>query len=158
MAAYETFFLNFVSNRHPDHQPLGVQTYMLPYGAQALIRLLFSAVSEQRMGVHDAKTQRKNALKRDGRYGENGSGKWVRMSAFREIDYDPSVPWKLREFDCFDDAFAFNEDRRLDGTGGRKAKTYSQPKQQVPKEQLALRPATSVPAAAKKRGAVMVKR
>ena len=33
----------------------------------------------------DAKGQRRCALKRDGRYGENGAGKWVRASAFREI-------------------------------------------------------------------------
>ncbi len=62
------------------------------------------------------------------RYGQNASGKWVRSSAFREIDYDPDNPDRLREFDSFDEAFAFDEARRLDGTGGRHAKPYPKPK------------------------------
>ena len=86
----------------------------------------------------DAATQRKNALKRDGRYGENAAGKWVRSSAFREIDYDPSDPTHLREFDTFEEAFAFDEECRLNGTGGRKAAHLLKPKHTVPKEQLAL--------------------
>ena len=32
------------------------------------------------------------------RYGENAAGKWVRRSAFREVDYAPDDPTKLREF------------------------------------------------------------
>ena len=31
-------------------------------------------------------------MKRDGRYGENAAGKWVRASALREIDNDPENP------------------------------------------------------------------
>ena len=64
-------------------------------------------------------------MKRLGRYGENAAGKWVRCSAFREIDYDPEKPSSLREFDNFEDAFTFDEACRLDGTGGRKAKFSS---------------------------------
>ena len=75
------------------------------------------------------------------RYGENVAGKWVRKSAFREIDYDPNSPDRLREFDTFDAAFEFDEARRLDGTGGRHAKPYPKPKDTVPKEQLALQKA-----------------
>ena len=52
-------------------------------------------------------------------HGQNASGKWVRCSAFREIDYDIDSPDRLREFDSFDKAFEFDEARRLDGTGGR---------------------------------------
>ena len=77
-------------------------------------------------------------MKRLGRYGENAAGKWVRCSAFREIDYDPEKPGSLREFDNFEDAFAFEEACRLDGTGGRKPKFSNKPKDTVPKEQLAL--------------------
>ena len=80
--------------------------------------------------------QRKRTCK--DRYGKNAAGKWVRKSAFREIDYDPDAPDKLREFNTFDDAFAFDEERRLDGTGGRHAKPYPKAKDSVPKEQLAL--------------------
>ena len=58
----------------------------------------------------DAKSQRKGRLQRDDRYGENAAGKWVRSSAFRKIDYDPDNPDRLREFDNFDAAFAFNEE------------------------------------------------
>ena len=61
--------------------------------------------------------QRRNLLKRLGRYGEHAAGKWVRCSAFREIDYDPEKPDSLREFDNFEDAFTFDEACRLDGTG-----------------------------------------
>ena len=86
----------------------------------------------------DAKCQRKCRLQRDERYGKNAAGKWVRASAFREIDYDPENPDKLREFDNFDAAFAFNEECRLNCTGGRKATHMPKPKDTVPKEQLAL--------------------
>ena len=89
---------------------------------------------------HDATTQRKYALKRNGRYGENAAGKWVRSSAFREIDYDPENPDKLREFNTFEEAFAFDEECRLNGTGGRKAVHQQKPKDTVPKEQLAFAP------------------
>ena len=65
------------------------------------------------------------------RYGQIASGKWVRKSAFREIDYDPDNPDKLREFDSFDKAFEFDEARRMDGTGGRHAKPYPKPKDTV---------------------------
>ena len=82
--------------------------------------------------------QRKSKLKREGRYRQNASGKWVRASAFRKIDYDPDNPDRLREFDSFDKAFEFDEARRLDGTGGRHAKPHAKPKDTVPKEQLAL--------------------
>ena len=77
-------------------------------------------------------------MKRLGRYGENAAGKWVRCSAFREIDYDPEKLGNLREFGNFEDAFAFDEACRLGGTGGRKAKFSSKPKGTVPKEQLVL--------------------
>ena len=40
--------------------------------------------------------QRERACKTH--YGENAAGKWVRCSAFREIDYAPDDPTKLREF------------------------------------------------------------
>jgi hypothetical protein len=86
----------------------------------------------------DAASQRKGRLLRDGRYGENAAGKWVRSGAFREIDYDPENPDKLREFDNFDAAFAFDEECRLNGTGGRKAVHLPKPKDTVPKDQLAL--------------------
>ena len=92
----------------------------------------------------DAKAQKKYALKRDGRYGQNAGGKWVRSSAFREIDYDPGDTDKLQMFDSFDQAFQFNEARRLDGTGGRHAKAYPKPKDTVPKEQLALQSGNGV--------------
>ena len=92
---------------------------------------------------HDAKTQRKYALKRDWRYGENAAGKWVRSSAFREIDYDPENPNRLREFDNFDAAFTFDEECRLNGTGGRKAAHLPKPKDTVPKDQLALEKAVT---------------
>ena len=72
------------------------------------------------------------------RYGENAAGKWVRASAFREIDCDPENPDRLREFSNFDAAFAFDEECRLNGTGGRKAVHMPKPKDTVPKEQLAL--------------------
>ena len=92
-----------------------------------------------RKGIaQDAKTQRKQRLQREERYGENTAGKWVRSSAFREIDYDPNDPTRLREFDSFDEAFAFDEECRLNNTGGRKALYLSKPKDTVPKEQLAL--------------------
>ena len=48
-------------------------------------------------GHHDAKAQRKDRLRREGRYGENDAGKWVRSSAFREIDYDPENPEKVQD-------------------------------------------------------------
>ena len=86
----------------------------------------------------DVASQRKGRLLRDGRYGENAAGKWVRSGAFREIDYDPENPDKLREFDNFDAAFAFDEECRLNGTGGRKAVHLPKPKDTVPKDQLAL--------------------
>lgn len=47
-------------------------------------------------------------MKRLGSYGENAAGKWVRCSAFREIDYDREKPGSLREFDNFEDAFTFD--------------------------------------------------
>ena len=72
------------------------------------------------------------------RYGQNASGKWVRCSAFHEIEYDNDSPDRLREFDSFDKAFEFDEALRLDGTGGRHAKPYPKPKDTVPEEQLAL--------------------
>ena len=84
----------------------------------------------------DPAAQRKKACQL--RYGENVAGKWVRSSAFREIDYDPENPEKLREFDNFDATFAFDEECRLNGTGGRKAVHLPKPKDTVPKEQLAL--------------------
>ena len=71
--------------------------------------------------------QRRNVLKRLGRYGENAAGKWVRKSAFREIDCDRDNPDSLREFDSFEKAFEFDEARRLDGTGGRHARYYPKP-------------------------------
>ena len=83
-----------------------------------------------------ADVQRKGTCKN--RYGENVAGKWVRSSAFRENDYDPSDPTRLREFDTFEEAFAFDEECRLNGTGGRKAVHLPKPKDTVPKEQLAL--------------------
>ena len=92
------------------------------------------------MVAQDARTQRMNRLKRENRYGENAAGKWVRSSAFREIDCDPSDPTHLREFDTFEEAFAFDEECRLNGTGGRKAVHLPKPKDTVPKEQLALAP------------------
>ena len=92
------------------------------------------------MMAQDARTQRMNRLKRENRYGENAAGKWVRSSAFREIDCDPSDPTHLREFDTFEEAFAFEEECRLNGTGGRKAVHLPKPKDTVPKEQLALAP------------------
>ena len=91
-----------------------------------------------RKGPQDAKTQRKQRLQREERYGENTAGKWVRSSAFREIDYDPNDPTRLREFDSFDEAFAFDEECRLNNTGGRKALHLPKPKDTVPKEQLVL--------------------
>ena len=78
------------------------------------------------------------ALRRDGRYGENSAGKWVRASAFRKIDYEPENPERLCEFESLDKAFEFEEARPLDGTGGRHAKPYPKPKDTVSKEQLAL--------------------
>ena len=75
----------------------------------------------------DAKAQRKCALKRDRRYAQNAAAKWVRASAFREIDYDPENPDKLREFDTFDEAFEFDEARRMDGAGGRHAPGQAPP-------------------------------
>jgi hypothetical protein len=81
--------------------------------------------------------QRKHACKR--RYGENESGKWVRSSAFRTIDYDPKNPDKLREFKTFDEAFEFDEECRSLGTGGRRARHMAQPRVSVPREQLALK-------------------
>jgi hypothetical protein len=72
------------------------------------------------------------------RYGENESGKWVRSSAFREIDYDPEIPDKLREFNTFNEAFEFDEECRLHGTGGRKALHKGKPRASVPREQLVL--------------------
>ena len=77
------------------------------------------------------------------RYGENAAGKWVRSSAFREIDYDPENPNRLREFDNFDAAFTFDEECRLNGTGGRKAAHLPKPKDTVPKDQLALEKAVT---------------
>ena len=91
------------------------------------------------MPAVSAKDQRKFALRRDGRYGENAAGKWVRKSAFREIDYDPDSPDKLREFDSFDAAFEFDEKCREDGTGGRKAKFFAEAKDTAPESQRALR-------------------
>ncbi len=82
--------------------------------------------------------RRKAECKRLGRFAENAAGKWVRAKGFREIDYDPENPDRLREFDSFDDAFAFDEKCRIDGTGGLKAKTWGKPKESVPREQLAL--------------------
>ena len=72
------------------------------------------------------------------RYGENAAGKWVRRSAFREVDYAPDDPTKLREFATFAEAFAFDEACRADGTGGRSAKYAAQPKSSVPEEQRAV--------------------
>jgi hypothetical protein len=72
------------------------------------------------------------------RYGENVAGKWVRRSAFREVDYDPDDPSKLREFATFAEAFAFDEACRADGTGGRIAKYVAKPKSSVPEEQRAI--------------------
>ena len=83
-----------------------------------------------------ADVQRKRTCKN--RYGENVAGKWVRSSAFRENDYDPSDPTHLREFDTFEAAFAFDEECRLNGTGGRKAVHLPKPKDTVPQKQLAL--------------------
>ena len=68
----------------------------------------------------------------------DSTGRWVRTRAFREIDYDPAFPDRLLEFDSFDKAFAWNEERRADGTGGRHAKHMSKPKDSVPTEQLAM--------------------
>ena len=73
-----------------------------------------------------------------GSYGVNLTGKWVRRSGFREIDYDPKKPDRLREFDNFECAVAFDEACRLDGIGGRSAKISIKPKSTVPKEQLAV--------------------
>ena len=86
----------------------------------------------------DAASQRKGRLLQDGRYGQNAAGTWVRSSAFREIDYNPENPDKLREFDTFEEAFAFDEECRLNGTGGRNAVHLLKPKDTAPKEQLAL--------------------
>ena len=110
------------------------------------------------MVATDAKTQRKNALIRGCRYGLNAAGKWVRSSAFRKIDYDPENADKLREFDNFEAAFAFDEECRLNGTGGQKAAHKPKPKDTVPKEQLALEKAmkaekTKKPAAKSKKKA-----
>ena len=85
---------------------------------------------------NEPSAQRKRKCK--DKYGENAAGKWVRKSAFREIDCDRDNPDSLREFDSFEKAFEFDEARRLDGTGGRHAKPYPKPKDTVPKEQLAL--------------------
>ncbi len=85
-----------------------------------------------------AALQRKNTCKRLGKYGQNLAGKWVRRTAFREVDYDPENPDRLREFAGFDDAFAFDEKCRLDGTGGRGVLHHNIPKESVPREQLAL--------------------
>ena len=65
------------------------------------------------------------------------SGSGLAHSA-RLINYDPENPDKLREFDNFDAAFAFDEECRLNGTGGRKAVHLPKPKDTVPKDQLAL--------------------
>ena len=86
----------------------------------------------------DPMSQRRTRLKRECRYGQNAAGKWVRSSAFREIDYDPDNPEKLQEFDSFDAAFEFDEQCREDGTGGRNAKFSPQPKNTVPDSQMAL--------------------
>ena len=67
----------------------------------------------------DAKSQRRCAMQKDGRYGQNAAGKWVRSRVFREIDKDPENAGKLREFDTFEEAFEFEEACRLDGTAGR---------------------------------------
>ena len=67
----------------------------------------------------ESAAQRRKACQH--RYGENAAGKWVRSSAFRKIDYNPENPDKLREFDTFEEAFAFDEECRFNGTGGRKA-------------------------------------
>ena len=72
------------------------------------------------------------------RYGENAAGKWVRRSAFREVDYAPDDPTKLREFATFAEAFAFDEACRADGTGGRSAKYAAKLKSSVPEEQRAV--------------------
>ena len=85
---------------------------------------------------HTAEAQRKWQCK--SRYKENAAGKWVRCVGFREIDYDPEENDRLREFDSFDEAFAFEEECRVTGTGGRNARHYPKPKDTVPKVQLAL--------------------
>ena len=82
------------------------------------------------------KAQRERVCKT--RYGLNAAGKWVRRSAFREVDYDPDDPSKLREFATFAEAFAFDEACRADGTGGRSAKYVAKPKSSVPEEQRAI--------------------
>lgn len=79
--------------------------------------------------------QRKQACGNN--YKENADGKWVRIRAFREIDY--AEDGYLNEFENFDAAFAFDEARREDGTGGRHAKHYPKPKDSVPADQLALK-------------------
>ena len=80
-------------------------------------------------------------MQREKRAGENAAGKWVRPSAFRKIDYDPENLDKLRECNSFDEAFAFNEECRLNGTGCRKADHLPEPQGTDPKEQLALKKA-----------------
>lgn len=62
----------------------------------------------------------------------------MRRRAFRDIDYKPDNSNELRQFDSFDDAFAFDEAQLAAGSGGRKAKYHDKPKDVVPEEQRAL--------------------
>ena len=76
-------------------------------------------------------------LVRGGLYWQNAAGKWVRASAFRDVDYDPAAPGRLREFASLEEVLAFNEKCRGDGAGGPGVVHRPQPKDTVPAEQLA---------------------
>ena len=124
------------------HAKLLISAFLQPFGCQVVSkhRDAMSGSSEITSKPTKAckmpEAQRKKACKQN--YKENSTGRWVRTRAFREIDYDPAFPDRLLEFDSFDKAFAWNEERRADGTGGRHAKHMSKPKDSVPTEQLAM--------------------
>ena len=129
--AFSTHVLRIVS---PKRFPISSQMFVQILGRQDI--LVPDMLDLWRS--HQSATHRYVDLKRIGSYGVNLTGKWVRRSDFREIDYDPKKPDRLREFDNFEGAVAFDEACRLDGIGGRSAKISSKPKSTVPKEQLAV--------------------
>ena len=47
------------------------------------------------------------------RYGENAAGRWVRRSAFREIDYAPDDPTKLRECATFENFHGIDQSKMI---------------------------------------------
>ena len=69
------------------------------------------------------------------KYTQTGTGKWTRNTAIAAYHFEGE---KLKEFDDFEAAFAYEESCRINGAGGRHAAYTSKPESNIPRKQLHL--------------------